>query len=152
MTDAQLEGVWLNGHIRDLLAERKAQQTENGVAATTTDLAVGVTTDGNGIAKGGIVSENGTSFLPLNGHTNGFHTEETTEKPAEADQTAKALEEAVRQAEKVVEAARHALFSYIRQTGGAAKNGPAGAQRRGPTSRELSGEMGGDTSGAPIAV
>ncbi|KAM7209453.1 hypothetical protein V8F20_000191 [Naviculisporaceae sp. PSN 640] len=136
MTDAQLEGVWLNGHIRDLLAERKAQQT------------VGVTTNGNGTTKAEKVSENGTS---LNGH----HAEEEEQKPAvETDQTAKALEEAVRQAEKVVEAARHALFSYIRQTGGAAatKDVPAGAQRRGPTSRELSGEMGGDTNGAPIAV
>ncbi|KAK4212194.1 histone-lysine N-methyltransferase ash1 [Rhypophila decipiens] len=123
MTDAQLEGVWLNGHIRDLLLERK-QQT-----------AVGVKTNGE------VVSENGTA--PVNGHH--------AEQEHQADQTTKALEDAVLQAEKVVEAARHALFSYIRQTGGT-KNGPAGAQRRGPTSRELSGEMGGDTNGNAIAV
>lgn len=114
MTDAQLEGVWLNGHIRKLLAERRA---------------VGVTTNGgstNGVTK---ASENGAGVF---------------DAAPEEDQTTKALEDAVLQAEKGVEAARYALLSYVRATGSGGKN-RAGAQRRGPTSRELSGEMGGDT-------
>lgn len=68
MTRAQLDGLWLNGHIRELLEER--DHTTNGH------------------------------------HAGGF------------DDAGRA------------------------STAGA----PLGAQRRGPTSRELSGEMGGDTS------
>ncbi|KAH6850864.1 hypothetical protein B0I37DRAFT_123275 [Chaetomium sp. MPI-CAGE-AT-0009] len=75
MAPAQLDGLWLNGHIRALLEERDAgreKQTNNGTNGT------------NGTAGG------------------------------------------------VYDAA--------------AGSASAGAQRRGPTSRELSGEMGGDTS------
>ncbi|KAK7704169.1 hypothetical protein SLS64_008727 [Diaporthe eres] len=50
------------------------------------------------------------------------------------DPTARALRDALGHAEKVVEAARAALLGYA-----------GAAARRGPTSRELSGEMGGDT-------
>lgn len=50
------------------------------------------------------------------------------------DPTARALRDALGHAEKVVEAARAALLGYV-----------GAAARRGPTSRELSGEMGGDT-------
>jgi hypothetical protein len=121
MTDAQLEGLWINGHILELREEQKAE------------------------AK------------PING-------------TAANDATAQALRDALQQAEKVVIAARAALSSYAQAvtqsrchghgqghdyTGGSAsqagvdglsKTSPAnGAQRRGPTSRELSGEMGGDT-------
>lgn len=110
MPPQHLQGVWLNGHIRDLLDEK------NRTAAPQSD----------------------------------------------ADPTAKALKEALLQAEKVVEAARFALRSYagVSQTGVAAVNGTKkngfvaredidlaeGLNRRGPTSRELSGEMGGDTA------
>lgn len=155
MTDAQLEGVWLNGHIRELLAERKKEN------ATT----VGVKTNGPNGVNGSIptevekVSGNGAPApveapVPVvNGNTNGTSSHHVDTVPEEIShkelegQTAKALEDAVLQAEKVLEAARHALFTYIRQTGSAAgaKSG-AGVQRRGPTSRELSGEMGGDTT------
>ena len=85
MTDAQLEGVWLNGHIRELKEEQKTKA---------------------------VSSRNSTAV---------------------SDPTADALSNALQQAEKVVVAARAALLSY------------AGSQRHGPTSRELSGEMGGDT-------
>lgn len=53
---------------------------------------------------------------------------------ADGDPTARAFRDALSHAEKVVEAARAALLGYI-----------GAAARCGPTSRELSGEMGGDT-------
>ncbi|OAA46181.1 Post-SET domain protein [Metarhizium rileyi] len=110
MTPQQLQGVWLNGHIRDLLDDRRNV-------------------------------------------TSGGH---------ESDSTVRALKETLLQAEKVVEAARLALQTYA---GVSQKNvvvavngfkedsfgvqvdvdGAEGLNRRGPTSRELSGEMGGDT-------
>ena len=129
MTATQLDGLWLNGHIRELLEER----------------------------------ENPKRSQKTNGHhlQNG-HTATTT---ASADQTVLALRDALAHAEKVVDAARLALVSYVeavqlangpssayRHNGGGNGAGPvsaqasSGAQRRGPTSRELSGEMGGDTS------
>ncbi|EGX94226.1 galactose-proton symport, putative [Cordyceps militaris CM01] len=106
MTSAQLDGLWLSKHIRELRAEQ---------AATV-----------------------GSTSPP---------------SPA-ADPTTEALQNAIDQAEKVVEAARAALLSY---TGTAGRNGSQlprngggkanGVGRRGgPTSRELSGEMGGDTA------
>jgi len=131
MTATQLDGLWLNGHIRELLEERenpKRSQKANG-----------------------------------HDHQNG-HTTATT---ASADQTVLALRDALAHAEKVVDAARLALVSYVEAVqlangpspayshngsgnGNGAGPGSAqassGAQRRGPTSRELSGEMGGDTS------
>ncbi|KAF7553358.1 hypothetical protein G7046_g7124 [Stylonectria norvegica] len=71
------------------------------------------------------------------------------------DVTTQALRSAIAHAEKIVDAARLALSSYTGgpdHTNGAAEkvtNGaPAkvsGAGHRGPTSRELAGEMGGDT-------
>ncbi|KAF4975453.1 hypothetical protein FZEAL_7750 [Fusarium zealandicum] len=106
MTEAQLDGVWLNGYIIQLLAEKRAEQL-----ATRS-----------------------------------------------ADPTADALRDAVGHAEKVLEAARLALCTYTAnahpQNGNGAvtpksTNGTlgmlAGSGHRGPTSRELSGEMGGDT-------
>ncbi|POR33903.1 Histone-lysine N-methyltransferase ash1 [Tolypocladium paradoxum] len=105
MTPKQLEGMWLNGHIRALFDEQS---------------------------------------------------------PGATDPTARALRDALAQAEKVVEAARLALRTYVE--GAAAKSGrvncayrpdgvvtngalekAAALDRRGPTSRELSGEMSGDT-------
>lgn len=71
------------------------------------------------------------------------------------DPTAQALSNAVAHAEKVVEAARLALQTYKGSSGHSngtyrsVANGvptkTVGSERRGPTSRELSGEMGGDT-------
>ncbi|CAM1509170.1 Fc.00g029090.m01.CDS01 [Cosmosporella sp. VM-42] len=103
MTKEQLQGIWLNGHIIELLKEQ-----ERGL-------------------------RNGTSIDP----------------------TAQALQNAFVHAQKVVEAARLALQTY---TGGPSRTSSAvgtiangrpakvvGAERRGRTSRELSGEMGGDT-------
>ena len=71
------------------------------------------------------------------------------------DITAEALSSAILQAERVVEAARLALqtykggFEHPKGSNGSFANGRvtkfAGAMRHGPGSRELSGEMGGDT-------
>jgi hypothetical protein len=102
MTEAQLDGVWLNGHIIQSLAEqRKARRS--------------------------------------------------------SDPTTAALQDAVTHAEKVLEAARYALRSYtgkVEANGNGVQNGklangglfksPA-ALHRDVSSRELGGEMGGDT-------
>jgi hypothetical protein len=105
MTLAQLDGLWLNGHIRSLLEER-----ENGKMKKQTN------------------GTNGT-----NGHAN-----------PKTDEIAIALRDTLAQAEKSVAAARRALVAYDPYFD--AHGAPVGAQRRGPTSRELSGEMGGDTT------
>ncbi|KAB5582510.1 hypothetical protein GE09DRAFT_1211153 [Coniochaeta sp. 2T2.1] len=78
MTDAQLAGLWINGHIRKLKEEQKAKIASPKVTLT------------NGHANG---SQHGVDGLSETGSTNE-------------------------------------------------------SQRRGPTSRELSGEMGGDTTSA----
>ncbi|KAL1880032.1 hypothetical protein Daus18300_001395 [Diaporthe australafricana] len=100
MAPKQLEGLWLNGHIRELMDEQQqARGAEDGHRGMSPLLPTGV--------AGG----------------------------AADDPTARALRDALGHAEKVVEAARAALLGYA----------GAAARRGGPTSRELSGEMGGDT-------
>jgi hypothetical protein len=65
------------------------------------------------------------------------------------DATSQALRDALSQAEKVVEAARVALETYVGAQAGVVHGQKLAMEnssgRRGPTSRELSGEMGGDT-------
>lgn len=146
MTDDQLAGLWLNGHIHELLEERRA------ATAVRKNGSVAALKNGSGAAAPD-VSENGTVG------------------PDVSDATAQALKDALQQAEKVVVATKAALDSYVqgklRNAGvngalgggfassnghhhggeGHAYNGSVQAsQRRGPTSRELSGEMGGDTN------
>lgn len=112
MTPAQLEGYWLNSHIRELM-EDSSSNSQQG------DLRNGTTKTYN-------------------------------------DPTAQALRDALIHAEQVVEAARSALRLYVadassRQALASGGGGFIGEQygngigRRGPTSREMSGEMGGDT-------
>jgi hypothetical protein len=118
MGKGELEGVWLNAHIRGLLEERDGTKQTNGKGQDATEAAL-------------VVS--------------------------------------LKQAEKVVEAAKHALSTYVSNHGKEVQNGEAkengvgnrelsgemggdikdngvGGKRRGVTSREMSGEMGGDTS------
>ena len=134
MADAQLQGVWLNGHIHELLRERKA-------AAGNRDGPLSGTHPAS-------VSENGTAgavSLP---------------DPDPTDPTAHALKGALEEAERVVVSVRAALSSYAKAGGAKGAGGASlenthyandslgllnGSQRRGATSRELSGEMGGDT-------
>ncbi|KAI1496401.1 hypothetical protein F5X99DRAFT_424691 [Biscogniauxia marginata] len=129
MTPAQLSGAWLNGHIRELLEERQHPRPH-----------------------------------PL--HPS--RREDETAHNDNNDATAQALRDTLGHAEKVVEAARAALRSYVAGNskttttmvradgggggggggagfGGVGLEGSAGLTRRGATSRELSGEMGGDT-------
>jgi hypothetical protein len=135
MTLAQLDGLWLNGHIRELLEERETgtPKEKNGTAAAVANGNGGVAT------KASENDQNGS-------------IEALTES---ANQTVQALRDALMRAEKVVEALQ--LTGFGQANGSANGNGydavkatatkpPSGCQRRGPTSRELSGEMGGDTS------
>ena len=151
MTPAQLDGLWLNGHIRELLEERENPNKKKQTNGTSAAAAAATNTNGHG--------------------SNGYPS-----IPSTADQTVLALRDALTHAEKVVDAARLALVSYVealqltggcgngsKQANGSSSHGnsngrvfdaaspastqaSAGVQRRGPTSRELSGEMGGDTS------
>lgn len=109
MRSKDLEGLWLNTHIRAMLEERG----DDAKAAPPPDL------------------------------------------------TRKALEDAIFQAERLVGTTRAALLSYragtvhgdgtngngnhSKSTNGSLNKTNGGATRRGATSRELSGEMGGDT-------
>ncbi|GAB1313218.1 Post-SET domain-containing protein [Madurella fahalii] len=159
MTLEQLDGLWLNGHIRELLEEREAKtrkQKQNGPATATTN--------GHAAAQSKAL-ENGATVSSTQTGQNGHHHIAAGET---VDQTVQALRDALAHAEKVVEAARFALVSYVgalRADGFGQANGSGnghfdaataasveasmGLQRRGPTSRELSGEMGGDT---PVQV
>ncbi|KAI1418083.1 hypothetical protein F5Y13DRAFT_34992 [Hypoxylon sp. FL1857] len=140
MTKAQLEGVWLNGHILALLKEQESNLHH----------IVGL----------------GEETGPGNGrNTTAYDDPSVKEAPLE-DATAQALKDALKHAEKVVEASRIALKSYLESVtlmtcrGGENRTdkgamtgemsasdlgGAAALKRRGVTSRELSGEMGGDT-------
>ncbi|KUJ13157.1 putative galactose-proton symport [Mollisia scopiformis] len=127
MAQEQLQGNWLNAHIRALLDERD-----------------------------GVVVSSNVENLAQNGNANGGFEEMK-------DATEQALQIALTQAKKVVDAAQRALDVYkslygreeaTGQNGSAAQEVGAGYQvdgginggkRRGVTSRELSGEMGGDT-------
>jgi hypothetical protein len=104
------------------------------------------------------------SGMWLNNHIREMLDDEARGLPengtAATDPTATALKDALAHAERVVEAARLALRTYVvtQAAGPNGGNGPDGKfadngisvksngfGRRGPTSRELSGEMGGDT-------
>ena len=126
MSAEQLAGVWLNGHIHELL------DAQSGTNNTLQGPENGITDDPHALGN---------------------------------DTTAQALRATLQHAEKVVEAARAALVSYVQSvkegmpaashvghlnsavgaTQGDLVASPHGSSRRGATSRELSGEMGGDT-------
>jgi hypothetical protein len=154
MTQIQLEGVWLNGHIRELLNE------QNGVSTVESSLAK---------ARNAYNTNPPSKWL-----SNNSHMSENGHDGEMDDPTAQALRDALKHAEKVVEAARMALRTYVESTHGSSNATPSnsiydlneaasvmhknelatllgtvnGSERRGPTSRELSGEMGGDTTQA----
>ena len=111
MTSQQLEGIWLNAHIRELLEERDAALTDG---------------------------ENGGEGVGVSGY-NGVKAE-------------RALMANCLQASKTLERAQKALDVYrsVHGSGSAGLRNPealgAGVGPRGVTNREMSGEMGGDTS------
>ncbi|ROT43427.1 hypothetical protein SODALDRAFT_305473 [Sodiomyces alkalinus F11] len=128
MTKAQLEGVWLNGHVLELLAERDAAPIS---APPTT-------------------CEDATAQALR-------HALEHAEKAAEAALSALRSYTETLQIGSSAVAAKVNGTTYTNDSNGIngkaklnlAVNGTgefgATAARRGPTSRELSGEMGGDT-------
>lgn len=132
MTAEQLSGLFLNKHIHELL-EQKAANANGHVAS------------GNGAASAAVMGEDDGSALLV------------AENLADI---ARELREASDRAEKAAATACRALAALkVRQAGmrkadnkangvsaAATFNAAAGSLRRGPTSRELSGEMGGDTS------
>jgi hypothetical protein len=119
MSREQLEGNWLNAHVRSLLEERDNSLSLTPATPSTTQIT---------------------------------HSNENSKDATEA-----ALQIALKQAKKMVSAAQHALDIYKSLHGtsnGLEKleidvgenGGVKGGKRRGVTSRELSGEMGGDTN------
>lgn len=140
MKKEQLEGLWLNDHIKALIEEKNAQvQGTNGHALT------------NGAVTNGKAAHNGDSEDPV----------------------AQVLRQSLRQAELALQAAQKGLDTYLSHratcsgnseitpvSNGIAKgngvvatqadsetpNQGEGEKRRGVTNREMSGEMGGDTT------
>jgi hypothetical protein len=143
MKPEQLEGVWLNAHIRALLEERDAVQAENGIPAVS----------GNGTMPNGAISLIGKDVEDVevkDATENG--TVEDTKNGTQHAKAKDATEEALDQARKMVDAAQKALDTYKSIHGRSSvddlgSTGGKGANRQnGVGSRELSGEMGGDTS------
>jgi len=122
MKSSQLEGMWLNVHIRELLEERG-----NSSTVDAGDWEV-------------LKEMNGKGPVPGNG-------------TASKDPTEEALKASLEQARKMVDAAQKALDTYKsihsgRENGVSSRelSGEMGGDTRlGVTSRELGGEMGGDT-------
>jgi hypothetical protein len=129
MKPEQLDGMWLNAHIRSLLEER------DGVPSTSLSsltLAPGSTEKEKDLAVNGTKEvENGTG--------------------EESDLTEEALKSALDQARRMVDAAQKALDTYKSLHGRssvddlAGTGGKGAVRQNGVGSRELSGEMGGDT-------
>ncbi len=125
MKPEQLEGVWLNAHIRALLEERDAVPSENRVAAVS----------GNGTMPNEAISLIGKGLDDV-------RTKDATEE---------ALMSALDQARKMVDAAQKALDTYKSIHGRSSVDdlgstrGKRANRQNGVGSRELSGEMGGDT-------
>ncbi|KAK3493347.1 hypothetical protein B0T13DRAFT_49189 [Neurospora crassa] len=180
MTDAQLAGAWLNGHIRDLLEEQRGTSSSPPSIPTANASITTTTTTTTASSSSSLNSSNSNSSdFPSATYTipeknSSSEKNNSYNKVGELDQIAQSLRDALTHAEKVVEAARNALMSYVgavndaataaaaaaNNNNGAAKKKekeeqeeeeeeekgvPEGLQRRGTTSRELSGEMGGDT-------
>ncbi|ROW17040.1 hypothetical protein VPNG_01228 [Cytospora leucostoma] len=108
MTISQLEGYWLSGHIREL---KKQQQEHAGKDATTT-----TTTSSSSSSSSDTFQADGETPPPPT--TTPPAAEDLTVIRAHnsldaKDPTVQALNDALDHAEKVVEAARTALVSYI---------------------------------------
>ncbi len=151
MTSAQLEGVWLNGHIRQLLDEQR------GTVATASEqpgAAVGRPGNGRPAAAAGDADPTAQALRDALQHA---------EKVVEAARAALRSYAASAYGAVPYAAAsyaglrpgNHALHPYgLPQPQFAPRfaiDAAAGSVRRGPTSRELSGEMGGDTRRADMA-
>lgn len=135
MTQDQLAGLWLNGHIWELLNEQKQQKQKQDLKTAR--------------------PENGASSSP--------DAVPSATEQALKEELARA-EESLHKADAATEAARRALAAYRNgantNTNGKGHvnghtngtngtngiNGTNGANRHGTSSRELGGELGGDTA------
>lgn len=144
MSRENLEGMYLNAHIRDLLdgqfkdATRCSHDTAAAEEHCSEDHGGGVQPYASPKQAVGVNGAGG-----VGGGSAG------------ADPTLEALKGSLEQAKKMFESAQKALDTYksIHGESGAGKglgNGAGGGC--GVTSREMSGEMGGDTAGTDVQV
>ncbi|KAK3387149.1 hypothetical protein B0H63DRAFT_150931 [Podospora didyma] len=170
MTDAQLSGLWLNGHIRELRASASAA-AQNGKKQQPE----------HGSSSSNIHQQDQDQEMDHRRRRSYPGSKEEEEE----DQITQALRNTLHQAEETAQAARKALTAYTKAIvaqkkksnsngngklnggGGGGSNGSSstadngyhhqeeddggvsvvvGSTRDGPTSRELAGEMGGDTT------
>ncbi|TVY13387.1 hypothetical protein LARI1_G008072 [Lachnellula arida] len=136
-----LEGVWLNAHIRELLEERERGCGDGAVDGQRAVDIPAQETNGNEKEK-----KNGDEIGNMNMNAK-VNTNTNPKKDFDAMETA--LLASLQQAEMLVEAAKHALSTYVGQYGKLAQKG--GVRENGVGSRELSGEMGGDTDELGVA-
>ena len=111
MSPSQLEGMWLNAHIRSLLESHSSPSSTPSLSSSTPT---------------------------------------STSIPSSTDATEQALRENLLLARKMVTAAQKALDTYKslhgKEDAGAIDGNDGEVRENGVGSRELSGEMGGDTS------
>ena len=130
MTAAQLEGMWLNGFIREMLEERKVRQMKKldggrGWGRGVHGAAAGKSEDykyGGGESNGNGDGNGHGEYMNGHGIGNGNKTGESNGRAVDGKEWNGCAGES---------------------NGELAINGDS---RMGPTSRELSGEMGGDTT------
>jgi hypothetical protein len=171
MTSEQLGNAHLNVHIRQLLAEKYAAELALDTPAVTTNGSSNGTDNG---AAQNYLTLNGDRASG-NGATAENNDDAAYLDQEVLEQITRELQEATQRVEQAAQAACRVLKALQRQGvadvngGGKHTNGSsygngsdidyayvgvtdalagavAGSLRRGPTSRELSGEMGGDTS------
>jgi hypothetical protein len=140
MSATSLQGMFLNKHIREMLIERDGLEVAEGVV-------VGFKDESPSIPNNGV----------KNGHSNGNGIKHNGNNGAEKkashaqDETLAVLQLSLMQARKLVDSTQKALDTYKSlhcngEHDEASSNGQKGAVREnGVGSRELSGEMGGDT-------
>jgi hypothetical protein len=140
MTSAQLEGRWINAHIRSLLEERESERPEQHEMEPDDSYAPINSPNQSKINEAEIPTRD-----PGELHTPDKDTPDT-------DPTHKALLFMLSQARTMVDTAQKALETYmsLHSDNFEGVNGVKvdGTMRRGVTSREMSGEMGGDTFSA----
>jgi len=142
MTPEQLGNAHLNVHIRQLLAEK--YMAESAIATPFKNGA------GDGtVQKNGYLSLNGENVPDDAASINQETLEQITRELLEATQRAEKAAAAACRVLKVLQrrsSSNSVSFGCLGVANGLAGALPEGSRRRGPTSRELSGEMGGDTS------
>ncbi|KAI5862394.1 hypothetical protein GGS23DRAFT_98465 [Durotheca rogersii] len=173
MTPAQLNGVWLNGHIHELLEERDGRRKAlgdkpgsiNGTGPPVVDHSDGTADDGVARVLRDVLTNAEKALEAMKSALRTYPNPAAREGTSAASEAAgasapdealvRALQNIMADAEKARETTKSVLSLYLDHAtrAGAAADGAgatfvAGLARRGVTSRELSGEMGGDTPAA----